>query len=142
MSNIRFAAALAAALLAGGSALAEESPLTVAGASTVTTAQAKALFDKGVAFIDPRKDTDFKEGHIPDAVHLDVEGKSNSLTEETLLKALGGRKDADAVVYCNGVTCLRSAHALVKAAAWGFTKLHYYRDGLPAWAAAGLPVER
>ena len=112
------------------------SPLTVDGAKTVTAAEAKALFDKGTIFIDTRKDKDWNAGRIPDAIQLDVKKK---LSEATLGKEV---KKGDAVVmYCNGESCMRSSKASKMAVGWGYTNVYYFRDGFPAWKAAGFPVE-
>ncbi|HOP17658.1 MAG TPA: rhodanese-like domain-containing protein [Gammaproteobacteria bacterium] len=122
---------LAAPVLAG-----DVSPEQVAGATTVDTAQARALFDKEVAFVDVRKDSDWDAGRIPGAIHLDIKGK---FTDESLSAEV--KKDEPVVLYCNGSSCLRSSEASVMAVGWGFSKVHYYRDGFPAWKAAGNPVE-
>ena len=122
---------LAAPVLAG-----DVSPEQVAGATTVDTAQARALFDKEVAFVDVRKDSDWDAGRIPGAIHLDLKGK---FTEEGLSAEV--KKDEPLVLYCNGSSCLRSSEASVMAVGWGFGKVHYYRDGFPAWKAGGNPVE-
>lgn len=119
------------AVVAGG-----VSPTEVPGATTVNTAQAKALFDKEALFLDVRKDSDFSAGRIPGAEHLELKKVFNEDTLSGLIK-----KDEAVVIYCNGHSCLRSSAASVKAVGWGFTKVHYYRDGFPAWKAAGNPVE-
>ena len=115
---------------------AEVSPMQVDGAVTVDTAAAKALFDQQIAFVDVRKDSDWDAGRIPGAIHLDIKGKYTA-------DALGAevQKDEPVVVYCNGESCLRSSDAAKMAVNWGFGKVHYYRDGFPAWKAAGNPVE-
>ncbi len=112
------------------------SPTSIDGATTIDTAKAKALFDKGVIFVDVRKDKDWSAGRVPDAVHIELK---KVLSEETLSKEV--KKDQEAVIYCNGEKCLRSSKASAKAVAWGFSKVYYYRDGFPAWKAAGHPVE-
>jgi len=112
------------------------SPTSVDGAKSVDAAAAKALFDKGAIFIDTRKDKDWNAGRIPDAVHLDVKKK---LSEATLSKEV---KKSDAVVmYCNGSSCMRSSKGSEMAVGWGYTNIYYFRDGFPAWKAAGYPVE-
>lgn len=131
-----FITLVAASLLFAAPVMAEESPVSVAGATTVSTAEAAVLFDKGVPFIDVRSDSDFDAGRIPSAIHLNVK---SALTEESLLAVVG--KDDPVVMYCNGSSCLRSAHASAMAVEWGFTQVNYYRDGYPAWEAAGNPVE-
>jgi len=57
--------------------------------------------------------------------------------------SLGGapKIEEKIVIYCNGASCLRSSKACVKAVEWGYKKVYYYRDGFPAWKAAGHPVE-
>ncbi len=112
------------------------SPTSVDGATTVDTAKAKALFDQGVIFIDVRKDKDWNAGRIPDAVHIELK---KVLSEKTLSKEV--KQNQEVVMYCNGEKCMRSSKASTKAVAWGFSKVYYYRDGFPAWKAAGNPVE-
>ena len=53
------------------------SPMTVEGAKSVSAAEAKALFDKGVIFLDVRSDKDWAAGRIPDAVHIELKKKLN-----------------------------------------------------------------
>jgi rhodanese-related sulfurtransferase len=114
----------------------EVSRTEVDGATTVDTTKAKELFESGALFVDIRRDSDWEAGRIPDAVHLEL--KSN-FTEQTLSAEVG--KNEPLVCYCNGHSCLRSAECSEKAVSWGFTKVYYYRDGFPAWKAAGNPVE-
>jgi rhodanese-related sulfurtransferase len=116
--------------------MAKESPMSIEGATAVNASEAKALFDKGVKFIDVRKDSDWDAGRIPGAVHIELKKK---LSTETLGKSVG--KDQEVVIYCNGAKCLRAAKGCTKAVAWGFSKVHYFRDGFPGWSKAGFPVE-
>ncbi len=114
----------------------ETSPETIQGATTITVDEAKALFDKGVVFVDVRSDSDFEAGRIPGAVHLELK---KVLTEAALTGAVS--KDQEVVIYCNGHSCMRSSDATAKAVDWGFTNVKYYRDGFPSWQGAGHPVE-
>jgi len=111
-------------------------PLTVEGAITINTVQAKALRNQGVTFIDVRRDSDFSQSHISWAIHLDLK---LSLMEATLLEVV--RKSQPVVFYCNGELCQRSAIASEKAVQWGWTKVFYYRGGFPDWKNANLPLE-
>ncbi|MCK4706896.1 MAG: rhodanese-like domain-containing protein [Gammaproteobacteria bacterium] len=113
-----------------------DSPLTISGATTIDATQAKALFDKEVIFIDVRKNIGWDAGRIPGAEHLELK---KILSKESLGKLV--KKDQEVVFYCNGPKCLRSSKASAKAVAWGFTKVQYFRDGIPAWIAAKYPVE-
>jgi len=112
------------------------SPEVVAGATTIDTATAKVLFDRGVVFIDVRTDTDWEAGRIPGAIHLELQ---HVYRVESLGTAV--TKDQEVIVYCNGSQCPRSSEAATKAVAWGFTKVYYYRLGFPDWQAAGYLVE-
>lgn len=112
------------------------SPVSVDGATTVNAAEAKALFDNEALFVDTRKDKDWEAGRIPGAEHLNVK---KVLTQESLAEVAG--KDEVIVMYCNGHKCIRSSQAAKMAVDWGFSKVYYFRDGFPAWKAAGYPVE-
>jgi len=114
----------------------ELSPTSVADTTYVDATQAKALFDKGVIFLDVRSDKDWNAGRIPDAVHIELKKQFN---EASMGKEI--QKNQEVVIYCNGEKCLRSAKASAKAVTWGYTKVYYFRDGFPAWKAANYPVE-
>ena len=112
------------------------SPTTVDGAQTVTAAEAKALFDKGVLFVDVRRNSEWEAGRIPGAVHIELK---KGYSKETLSKE--AKTNEPVVFYCNGPKCLRSSKASASAVKWGFTEVNYFRGGLPAWQSAGYPVE-
>ena len=112
------------------------SPENIDGATTVDAAKAKQLFDSGAAFVDTRRNSDWDAGRIPDAIHLEL--KSN-YTEASLSGEVS--KGEPMVCYCNGHKCKRAAACSKKAVSWGFSKVYYFRDGFPAWKAAGYPVE-
>lgn len=114
----------------------EVSPMTVDGATTVSASEAKALFDSGVLFVDVRSEKDWNAGRIPGAVHIELK---KVFTEESL--SAESAKDEKLVLYCNGESCMRSSKASANAVQWGFTNVHYFRDGFPAWKSAGYPVE-
>lgn len=52
----------------------------------------------------------------------------------------GGHQDTPLVFYCRA-DCWLSWNAIKRASALGYSHLYWYRDGLDAWQAAGLPVE-
>jgi len=136
-SVITFVSALAMiGFMSFSNAAGKVSPTSVDGATSVSAAEAKALFDKGAAFIDTRKDKDWNAGRIPDAIHLDVK---KALSEDSLAKEV--KKGEAVVMYCNGESCLRSSKGSAMAVSWGYSKVYYFRDGFPAWKAAGYPVE-
>ncbi len=111
------------------------SPFEVAGATTIDAATAKALRDRGVPFVDVRGDAYWGLGHIPGAVHLELK----TAFSKARLSAIVA-KDQEVVFLCGGPKCLRSSKACAEAVSWGFTNVHYFRDGFPGWKAAGYPV--
>jgi rhodanese-related sulfurtransferase len=113
-----------------------ESPIEVAGVTTVDAAAAKALFDRGIPFVDVRTLTRWDLGRIPGGVLLDLKIDF----DDAGLAEIAG-KDQEVVIYCEGPKCLRSSQACTEAVSWGFTKVYYFRDGFPGWRAAGYPVE-
>ncbi len=115
---------------------AQESPLAVEGATTITANVAKTLYDKGVPFIDVRTDDLFANSHIPKAIHLEL---FNAFDETSLVNAAS--KDKEVVIYCAGPGCKRSSKACIKAVSWGYKKVYYFRGGFPEWRAAGLPTD-
>jgi rhodanese-related sulfurtransferase len=115
---------------------ADVSPETVPSATTVSAAEAKKLFDEGVPFVDVRKDSDWEAGRVPEAYHIELK---KVFSESELAKVV--KNDEPVVFYCNGPKCMRSSKASAMAVKWGFTKVHYFRDGFPSWKAAEYPVE-
>jgi TolB-like protein/class 3 adenylate cyclase len=76
----------------------EEGP-EVKGATTVDVATAKALFDRGVPFVDVRGNNIWTKGHIPGAIHLKAYGVFSKIE---LSRYVG--KDNEVVIYCGGRT--------------------------------------
>ena len=112
------------------------SPEKIDGAKNVDAAQAMELFNKGVLFVDVRKDSDWEAGRIAGAEHLELK---KVFSEATLSEIAA--KDQEIVIYCNGPKCMRSSDACAKAVSWGFTNVHYFRGGIPEWIAADYPTE-
>ncbi len=133
---LQYAVVLVSLMLAPIAGLAAVSPITVNGAVTVTAEQAAELFDQGVVFVDVRKGSDFDAGRIPGAIHLDIKSAYNEAALEGVVA-----KGEPVVIYCNGESCMRSSEASALAVEWGFSQVHYLRDGYPAWEAAGFPIE-
>jgi TolB-like protein/rhodanese-related sulfurtransferase/thioredoxin-like negative regulator of GroEL len=113
-----------------------KAPLEIAGATTIDVTEAKALFDRGVPFVDVRGDPGWKRGHISGAVHLHV---YHDVTEAKLSKVAA--KDEEVVIYAHGPGAGVSTRAVASAVSMGFKKVYFFREGLPGWKAAGYPVE-
>jgi rhodanese-related sulfurtransferase len=103
----------------------------------VSPETAKELFDRGVLFVDVRNNGDFKSGHIPGAIHVNVR---ESTFEAIFVKV--AKKDQEVVIYCRGSSCTRSPLAISKAKSLGFEKLYYFQKGYPGWKSAGYPIEK
>lgn len=130
------AAVLVLAQTVSFSAQAALSPETVDGAKTVDVVEAKALFEKGVKFLDVRSFVAFDAGRVPGAIHIELKKHFN---EMSLNAAISPQEPF--VVYCNGPSCLRAGKAASKAVKWGYDKVYYFRDGIPAWEKASFPFE-
>ena len=122
------------------SAVQARSPTEVEGATTVDLATAKAVFDRGVLFVDVRRASIYYDGHIPRAVNLHWVGK---FTEATLSEV--ATKDQEVVIYAwhyrDGPWYERASGSCKKAVSWGFKKVYYFQDGYPGWKAAGYTSE-
>jgi len=112
------------------------SPGNVEGSITISVEQAKALFDKGVVFVDVRNPRLFAKDRIAGAHHLDLK---NGFTEDALTSLV--EREQPLVIYCSGVKCSRSYRASAKAVSWGFKKVHYFRGGMVDWMSVGYPIE-
>jgi len=113
-----------------------QAPLTVKGATTIDSKKAFELYNKGVKFLDVRPLRFLKNGKIKNTLHLYVD----EMTKYKLEKLV--KPDEAVIFYCNGSGCPLSAKALKLAVSYGYTKLYYYRDGIPAWDYYKLPIQK
>lgn len=105
------------------------------GLKKVGPMEAVRLINHGNALVlDVRSDGEFKEGHIPHARHMPLEG----------LKATAGQltkfKDRPVVVYCRSGNRSTRAGSLLRAQ--GFEDVSSLDGGILAWQGANLPVHR
>lgn len=78
---------------------------------------------KGMTVLDTRTDKEYKQGHIPGAIHIELSEVGN--------KAKKLRKDKDLVVYCQNGN--RSIWAIKRLMGMGFTSLYNLKGGYSAW---------
>ena len=117
------------------SGCASSPPPEESGIARIDTATAKEFYDRGVLFIDVRGDS-YEDGRIPGSTNIYWNGEFN---EKTLADAAS--KNQEVVFYCDGPSCGLSIKASRAAVSWGYTDVYHYRDGYPAWKAAGYPIE-
>lgn len=85
-----------------------------------------------VTLLDVRPDDEFRAGHLPGAVNIDLASLEARLSELP--------RDREIIAYCRGPYCVLSFQAAKALRAYGF-KVRRFRDGLPEWRAAGRLVE-
>ena len=78
---------------------------------------------KGMTMLDTRTDKEYKQGHIPGAIHIELSEVGN--------KAKKLKKDKDLVVYCQNGN--RSIWAIKRLMGMGFTSLYNLKGGYNAW---------
>jgi rhodanese-related sulfurtransferase len=115
------------------------SPETIAGSYKI---DAEALIElvnnnENQVIIDSRISSDRKQGYIPGSISLpDTDTSCDSLA------AVIPEKSDPVVFYCNGPKCRRSDHAVVIAAACGYTNIYWFRGGIEAWRADNYPITK
>lgn len=104
----------------------------------ITLADAKRLFEEGTPFIDARPDHEYVLGTIPGSFHITPASFSTPATGN-LLVFIDQAKPV--VIFCTGGDCHDSENlaALLKDA--GYTSLHVFTEGFPAWQSAGYEVD-
>jgi rhodanese-related sulfurtransferase len=106
----------------------------VKGALKVDHAKALELQKSGAVFVDVRRNTQYRNGHIPGSVNLEL---NTEFSNESLAKVAS--KNQMVAFYCSDTRCYRSAHASAKALNWGYTNVVYFAEGWSVWLAQGYP---
>jgi len=119
-----------------------EKGLQVADDEKILTLFHDPRYEQGlVIFIDARKDEEYSQGHIPGAYQLDPMYKEKYLGSALPACTLAQQ----IVIYCHGGDCELSEFAaefLRGSAGIPNEKLFIYANGIPAWQARGLPIEK
>ncbi len=120
------------------------------GAKYISIADAKKLYDNGAVFLDTRKPVEVSKERVKGAkraFYNEKGGNKNKLPkwdtakDKFQIENIPSDKGAAIVTYCNGAKCWKSYKAAVTLTGMGYTNVHWMRDGIPAWKAAGNPVE-
>ncbi len=85
-----------------------------------------------VTVLDVRSEEEFKSGHLPRAINIQL----SQLKDE--LKQIPRTKEV--VAYCRGPFCILAFEAVAQLRSRGY-KARRLEDGFPEWKLEGLPVE-
>ena len=94
----------------------------------------KLRADKNNVVLDVRTEKEFKEGHIPGAVNIDV--RAADFDEKI------ARLDKNKIYLVHCAAGVRSANACKKLESVGFKELYDLAPGFKGWEKAGKPVEK
>lgn len=123
-------------------------PETLSKVTIPTALQVKKLMDQGVHLYDVRPHTHYREAHIPGAINVHYQMNSPKEVEydDTVdafdISKLPQDKNTPIIFHCNGPECWYSYKAARYMQSRGYTKIYWFRTGLPAWKAAGLPIRK
>jgi rhodanese-related sulfurtransferase len=122
-------------------------PASIPGAKLVSTRELAALLEGGssraLVF-----DVLGGNERLPNALNALPAHQAGSFDDETqrqfgafLKQVTQGRTDVPLVFYCGGMQCWMSYNAALRASRLGYRQVLWYRGGVEAWKAAGLPVQ-
>jgi len=123
-------------------------PETLPGASIASAEQVKKLMGQGVPLFDVRPLAHRRAGFIPGSVSLPYEMNSpkevdyDDSVDRFDLAKLPQDKNAPMIFQCNGAECWFSYKASRYLVKRGYKRIYWFRTGLPAWKAAGYPVQQ
>ncbi|MEW6679367.1 MAG: PhnD/SsuA/transferrin family substrate-binding protein, partial [Pseudomonadota bacterium] len=123
-------------------------PEVLPGVTIATAEQVKNLMAQKVPLFDVRPQTHYREAHIPGAVNVTYQMNSpkevdyDDSVDRFDVNRLPKDKNAPMIFQCNGAECWYSYKAARYMAKRGFTKVYWFRTGMPAWKAAGYAVQR
>lgn len=125
---------------------AEDTPGAIPGGTFAAVNQAQSLFDKGAVFVDARAAAEYAEQHIKGAISVPFKEAFPKIAktgpgDKIDLSKLPGDKNKVMVFYCNGSPCWKGYKAAEQAINAGYRKVHWFRDGIPAWKSKSLPTE-
>jgi len=124
-------------------------PLEIPGAQMVRTRQLQAMLagPDAPALIDVLSE----QGHVTLAGAVWISGAGRganfldpvqSVLVQVFERLAGGDKSRPLVFFCASAECWLSYNAALRAVAAGYSRVYWYRGGIEAWVAAGLPSAR
>lgn len=123
-----------------------DTPTTLNGGKVISVAEAKTMLDKKEAqFFDTRKALNFGKGHIPGAISVSYQEKSEpkadfDATQDSFdLSKLPADKNAKLVFYSDGPAGWKSYKAAVLSIKGGYKNVFWLRSGYAEWSQKGMP---
>jgi rhodanese-related sulfurtransferase len=123
-------------------------PESINNVTRVNAEQVAELAKQGVTIVDTRSQKEYESEHLRGAVlasyvekslkEVDFDAKKDDFTA---LKNVNLAKDKPVVFFCNGPECWKSYKASRAAMADGYTKIYWFRGGMPEWREKHFPVE-
>jgi PQQ-dependent catabolism-associated CXXCW motif protein len=129
--------------------VASPTPVRIPGAGVITTEELKGLLDQRapIVLIDALNDGGRGHDTIPGAAQVPFAGQPGSFNDELqqdVAQAYGAitrnNRQVPVVFFCMGSSCWEGYNAALRATHLGYTQVLWYRGGLSAWRAAGLPL--
>ncbi len=128
---------LAAAVLLAPPVYANETPMTLPGAKTVTADEVKGLLGKAL-ILDVRRKAAFQEGHLQGA--RSITQAHNKDAKSFDLSVFGTDKSVTIIVHGHGADGWSAVDAVNTAVKAGFTNVLWLRGGFKEWSDKGLPL--
>jgi rhodanese-related sulfurtransferase len=144
---IQWSAALVLGVGLALPAMAADTPSSLAGVKTVTAEEVKKMLDTGVPVIDTRVAAEYAEKTIKGAKSVPYKEKSakaadfDAAEDKFDLAKLPADKAAPVVMFCNAGSCWKSYKAAAVASKAGWSKVYWFRGGMPEWSEKGLPTQ-
>lgn len=123
-------------------------PETIAGATIATAEMVKKLMSEGVPLFDVRPLAHRRNGFIPGSVSVPYvlnspkEVEYDDAVDRFDLTKLPQDINAPMIFQCNGGECWFSYKAARYMVKRGYKRVYWFRTGLPAWKAAGYPIQQ
>ena len=102
--------------------------------------EATALHQSGVLFLDARRTSVYREGHVAGARSVPVWEAGLDDKIKALFEERAGNQSAPIVVYCSGGECEDSHELAQRLFLAGFDAVRVYKDGFPDWTKRKQPV--
>lgn len=123
-------------------------PASIPGGQVITTLGLISMVDHRPAIPMVILDALGARERLPNAIPASwaaggwsLDDRIESQLARELRQATGGTRDIPIVVYCRSPHCWMSYNVALRVIHLGYSNVLWYRGGLDAWQAAGLPTE-